>query len=74
MGKIITVEKKECEITFLRRSNKMRNKFYYPQNKDVSMVKKSDVAHLLPKPRLLGTKRQQNFLQFYVNFAQLDVR
>lgn len=38
------------------------------------MAKKTDIALKLPNPRTGGTKRQQNYLQFDVNFSMLDIR
>lgn len=74
VGQITAIEEKCCEVSFLRKSEKVKNKFIFPNVNDVSEVDKADIAFKLPDPRVTGTKRQQGLLQFDVNFSNLNIR
>lgn len=78
VGKILSIEEEssECEVTFLRKSLKLENKFVMPLVPDVSFINKKCIKMLLPNPTTaLGkTKRQQSAVSFEINFASYDVR
>lgn len=64
----------EYDISYLRRRNKS-NKFVYPNVPEVASVLSQDIVMILPVPTLFGkTKRQNQCVQFEVNFGQLDVQ
>lgn len=74
VGQIKATNEHCCEVSFLRMSEKVKNKFIFPSVKDVAEVNKTDIAFKLPEPRVGGTKRQQGLLQFDVNFGDLNIR
>lgn len=77
IGKIISYvdESTECEVSFLRKSVKLENKFVMPNVPDISFIDKKCIKTLLPMPTTFGkTKRQQSALTFEINFASYDVR
>lgn len=76
VGKILSEisNDSEYDISYLRRRNKS-NKFVYPNVPEVASVLAQDIVMILPVPTLFGkTKRQNQCVQFEVNFGQLDVQ
>ena len=64
----------ECEVSYLRRRNKSLQ-FYFPDVKDLALVKVSDIQVVLTSPKPCGTtKRQSANLQFEYNFDHIIVR
>lgn len=75
VGKIIKkCEDTDLEISFLRKSCKMENKFFYPNVEDLSSVSLDDIVALLPSPSEQGTKRQKSMLTFYVSLKNYNIR
>lgn len=68
VSQITVIEEKCCEVSFLRKSEKVKNKFIFPNVKDVSEVDKADIAFKLPDPRVTGTKNTTRFTAFRYQF------
>lgn len=67
VGQILTDvgENNEYDISYLRRSAKKDNNFYFPLEPDMASVPIQDIELLLPNPSLSGkTKRQTNIYSF----------
>lgn len=76
IGKILSERNKylEYNISYLRRKEKC-NKFYYPNVPEIATVISSGIVMILPNPQLFGkTKRQNNYVQFEVNFGNLEIQ
>lgn len=69
------LEKKRLDqwkVTFLRKCIKIHDAFQFPIIEEVSVVGKSSIVMVLPKPHGVGTtKRQQNILRFVVKMNNL---
>ena len=64
----------ECEVSYLRHRNKSLQ-FYFPDVKDLKLVKVSDIKVVLTSPKPCGTtKRQSANFQFEYNFDHIIVR
>lgn len=75
IGKVLTAENEDVEVTFLRKNNKMMNTFHMPNVPDISMVSLYDIKMILSTPKFCGnTKRQQAFYLFDLNFSKIDLR
>lgn len=75
-AKVLKEEDKEgdLEVSYLRRSVRIKDKFSLPDIPDLKSVHKSDVKLILPKPTCSGTRRQQNLLHFDVDFSFIAVK
>lgn len=68
------VDDTDYEVKFLRKSEKMWGKFFYPDVPDIASVAANDIRALLPVPSEHGkTKRQKSYLKFCVDFGRLNV-
>lgn len=58
------------EVTFMRKSSKIRNAFIFPAVPDVSVVDENDIKmKLIPEEHRGSTKRQQSYLSFGIDFG-----
>lgn len=65
----------DYEVTFLRKSSKILDKFVYPTVPDICSVNEASIKMILPTPAPhKGTKRQASYYHFEVNFGNMDVR
>lgn len=69
-------EEKEYEIKFMRCSKKSTEKFIFPQEDDIAVVKQSDILLVLPDPQHCDkrTDRQRSFMEFPVKFNNYNIR
>ncbi|XP_063226437.1 tigger transposable element-derived protein 6-like [Bacillus rossius redtenbacheri] len=68
------IDIEDYEVKFLRKSEKMWRKFFYPYVPDIASVATKDIRALLPVPSEHGkTKRQKSYLKFCVDFGRLNV-
>ncbi|KAK3931050.1 Thiosulfate-binding protein [Frankliniella fusca] len=76
IGKVLKEEDDEgdFEVTYLRRSLKVKDKFCLPNVADLKSVHRSDVKLVLPSPTCSGTKRQQNLLHFDCDLSLINVK
>ncbi|XP_046963332.1 uncharacterized protein LOC124532470 [Vanessa cardui] len=66
IGKLLTNnELDEYDVSYLRKSSKVDNVFYFPLEPDLAIVKKDDIELILPLPKTKKqTKRQADFYSF----------
>lgn len=64
----------EFRISYLRKSAKVSNSFYFPDVPDIHMALKSDFAILLPNPINTKNKRLSSYFKFGVDFGNMIVR
>lgn len=76
VAKILSIEhENDIQVGFLRKSQKVFNKFVYPAVSDRHPVDLDDIKAVLPSPVARGTtSRTKGGIVFAVNFGQLDVR
>ncbi|XP_050503518.1 uncharacterized protein LOC126882588 [Diabrotica virgifera virgifera] len=64
----------EFKISYLRRSTKVSNSFYFPDIPDIHMGLKSDFVMLLPAPIYTKNKRLSCYYRFGLEFNNFIVR
>ncbi|XP_064598457.1 uncharacterized protein LOC135464820 [Liolophura sinensis] len=76
VAKILTIgDETDIQVDFLRKSQKVLNKFVYPAVSDRHPVDLDDIKAVLPSPVARGTtSRTKGGIVFSVNFGKLDVR
>ncbi|XP_046383032.1 uncharacterized protein LOC124172345 isoform X2 [Ischnura elegans] len=77
VGRIIKEARKHngAEVTYLRKSSKVPNSFFFPHIEDIASVSMKDIKLVLPPPSYRkGTARMKRFISFKISFANLDVR
>ncbi|CAH1979166.1 unnamed protein product [Acanthoscelides obtectus] len=66
--------KREVEVSYLRKSSKIRNSFLLPDVPDIATVV-TDIKLILPKQIFSeGTKKQQGVYKFDIDFSRIDLR
>ena len=64
----------DYEISFLKRSRKVKNSFVFPDNPDFASISIQDVACVLPPPSsVANTARLANVLRFSGDIVNYDV-
>lgn len=77
IGKILKTfpESKDYEISFLRKSTKMADRFVIPITPDISIVPMTDIKMILSPPSTTGaTQRLKSLLYFDISFHSIDLR
>ena len=72
VGKLLSGpdEKEDYEISFLQRSNKIKNGFVFPEQEDLASISKQDIDKILPPPRPVDqTKRLCGVFTFVANLT-----
>ncbi|VEN35500.1 unnamed protein product [Callosobruchus maculatus] len=64
----------DFDITFLRKSLKVKNGYRSPDVPDIASVPLQDIKLILPPPTVGGTKRQQQVYKFNINLSNLNMR
>jgi len=76
VGKLTSsIDQEECfNVTYLRKSNKKKEHFVYPQVPDEALVSLSDMKTVLPDPIPCINKRNAGYVGFGISFGNLNVR
>ena len=72
VGKLLSGpdEEEDFEISFLQRSNKIKNGFVFPEQEDLASISKQDIDKILPLPRPVAqTKRLCGIFTFVANVS-----
>lgn len=68
-------DENDVEVSFLRKSSKVKGKFVVPNVPDVSSVHIGDIKMILPNPKPCGgTKRQQSYYTFEIDFSLIHIQ
>ena len=58
------------EVNFMRRSEKIRDSFQFPEEVDAAFIRQDDIVKMLPKPSsVAATKRLCGVLKFGADLA-----
>ena len=72
VGKLLSGpdEEEDYEISFLQRSNKIKNGFVFPEQEDLASISKQDIDKILPPPRPVAqTKSLCGVFTFVANLS-----
>lgn len=64
----------EFQVSYLRKSGKISNSFYFPDVPDIHRAMKSDFVMILPKPVTTNNKRLSSYYKFGLDFHNMIVR
>lgn len=65
----------DVEVSFLRKSSKVKGKFVVPNVPDMSSVSIGDIKMILLNPKPCGgTKRQQSYYTFEIDFSLINIQ
>ena len=64
----------DFEVTFMKRSEKIKDGFKFPEDKDAASVALKDIVRVLPKPfSVATTKRLSGIFKFKADLAHYGV-
>lgn len=64
----------DFKVKFMKRSNKIKNGFVFPEIEDLASAKKEEIVFILPKPTAVAsTKSLSGVLRFDVNLSRFGV-
>ena len=63
----------EVDVSFMRKSSKVENKFVKPNVEDIGSVPKHNIHAILPPPVAAGTSRTKSGLVFNIDFSKIKL-